>query len=180
MKWLLRILLSVIGLVALLLAVGLMLPSQYRVERSIVVAAPADKVYGLIVDPREWKRWTVWNQRDPAMQVSYSGAPTGVGAEWKWDSKTEGKGAMKFTEAVTSQHIGYALSFEDFGTTSTGKLQLTAADIGGKPGTRIIWSNEGDLGTNPLNRWFGAFANKLIGPDFDAGLVNLKKLAEGN
>jgi uncharacterized protein YndB with AHSA1/START domain len=180
MKWLLRIVWGVLGLVVLLLAVGWLLPSQYRVERSVVIAAPADKVYGLIVDPREWKRWTVWNQRDPAMQMSYDGAASGAGAEWKWDSKTEGKGAMKFTEAVASERIGYALSFEDFGMTSTGRLQLSAAEAVGKPGTRVVWSNEGNLGANPVNRWFGVFADKLIGPDFEAGLVNLKKLAEAN
>jgi len=37
---------------------------------------------------------------------------------------------------------------------------------------------EGDLGHSPVNRWFGLFMDKLVGPDFDAGLANLKRLSE--
>jgi len=39
-------------------------------------------------------------------------------------------------------------------------------------------SMEGDLGRSPLNRWFGLFMDKLVGPDFEAGLANLKRLSE--
>ena len=70
-KWL-------IGVVLLLAAVvvigGLFLPSTFSVERSVQVAAPPDKVFALVEDPRQWQRWTVWNRRDPAMKMSYSGA----------------------------------------------------------------------------------------------------------
>jgi hypothetical protein len=31
---------------------------------------------------------------------------------------------------------------------------------------------------NPLFRWFGLFIEKMIGPDFEKGLANMKKLAE--
>jgi hypothetical protein len=37
---------------------------------------------------------------------------------------------------------------------------------------------EGDLGRNPLYRWFGVFMDKLVGPDFESGLSNLKRLGE--
>jgi hypothetical protein len=42
----------------------------------------------------------------------------------------------------------------------------------------VNWSNEGDMGASPVNRWFGLFMDRLVGPDFEAGLVNLKRLAE--
>jgi hypothetical protein len=34
------------------------------------------------------------------------------------------------------------------------------------------------MGSNPLNRWFGLMMDRLVGPDFEAGLANLKRLAE--
>jgi hypothetical protein len=37
---------------------------------------------------------------------------------------------------------------------------------------------DGELGRNPLYRWFGVFMDKLVGPDFEAGLANLRRLAE--
>jgi hypothetical protein len=36
----------------------------------------------------------------------------------------------------------------------------------------------GDLGHNPLNRWFGLFMDKMVGPDFDEGLANLRRISE--
>lgn len=174
MKWFKRILIGVIALLLLFAAVGLALPSHFRVERSVTIAATADKVYALIAAPREWKRWTVWNQRDPNMQVEYSGPEAGRGARWSWRSPTEGNGEMEFTEAVPGRQLAYRLSFPELGMQSKGVLRLEP-QVGG---VRVRWSNEGEMGANPVNRWFGLFMDRLVGPDFEAGLANLKRLAE--
>ena len=34
------------------------------------------------------------------------------------------------------------------------------------------------MGSNPLMRWFALFGDKMVGGDFEAGLANLKVLAE--
>jgi uncharacterized protein YndB with AHSA1/START domain len=174
MKWLKRAVLTVAAIIALLLGIGLLLPSGFKVQRSVVVNAPAARVYPLIADPRQWKNWAVWNQRDPAMQMQYSGPDSGTGAKWSWQSKTEGNGAMEFTAAVPDKHITYALSFPDMGMTSRGQLRL----IPDGAGTRVTWTNEGDMGSNPVNRYFGLVMDRMIGPDFEAGLANLKAAAE--
>lgn len=175
MKWLVRTIVGVVVAGAALLAFGFLLPSQFRVERSIVINAPADKVYSLLVAPSEWKRWTVWNQRDPAMKIDYGGPASGVGARWSWQSETEGSGAMEFTEAVPNQRIGYKLSFPEFGMQSAGVVTIAPAGTG----VRVSWTNEGEMGANPVNRWFGLLMDRVVGKDFDAGLANLKRLAEG-
>lgn len=174
MKWLKRILLTLVALVALVLLVGMVLPSGFKVQRSVVITAPPDRIFPLLADPREWKRWAIWNQRDPAMKIEYSGAPSGAGARWSWQSKTEGNGAMEFTAAVPYKHVDYSLTFPDFGMTSRGVLTLVPDGAG----TRVVWTNEGDMGKNPFNRYFGLMMDSMVGPDFEAGLANLKKLAE--
>jgi uncharacterized protein YndB with AHSA1/START domain len=174
MKWLKRVVLTVAAIVALLLVIGLLLPSGFKVQRSVVINAPASRIYPMIADPRQWKGWAVWNQRDPAMQMQYSGPDTGTGAKWSWQSKTEGNGVMEFTAAVPDKHINYALSFPDMDMTSRGQLRL-APENGG---TRVTWTNEGDMGSSPINRYFGLMMDRLVGPDFEAGLVNLKAAAE--
>ena len=69
-------------LVALLIAVvvagGLMIAPKFSVTRSISIAAAPDKIYPLIADPRAWKQWSAWNQRDPAMAIDYSGPASGA------------------------------------------------------------------------------------------------------
>lgn len=174
MIWLRRILIGVVALVLLLAAVSLALPSRFRVERSVAIAAPAEKVYALIAAPAEWKRWSAWNQRDPRMQIEYGGPPAGTGARWSWRSESEGNGAMEFTEAVPGQRVVYRLTFPDIGMQSKGELRIEPQGSA----VQVRWSNEGDMGASPVNRWFGLFMDRLVGPDFEAGLANLKRLAE--
>lgn len=170
-KWLLAIILL---LAAVLVLGGYLISPKFVVSRSVSVAAPPDKVYALVADPRRWKDWTVWNRRDPAMKIEYSGSPSGAGAGWSWESKTEGNGRMTFTAAEPGQRVAYDLYFPDFGTTSRGDLTLAAEGSG----TRVTWTIDGDIGTNPLMRWFALGADALIGKDFAEGLAGLKTLAE--
>lgn len=164
----------IVLLIAALLAIGLMLSPKFSVTRSITIAAPADKIYPLIADPRAWKQWSVWTQRDPAMTIEYSGPPSGAGAVWAWKSKSQGDGRMTFTTAEPPARLGYELFFPDFGTTSTGEFRLQAQ--GGS--TQVSWSMDGDMGANPVYRWMGLFMDKMVGPDFDSGLAQLKAAAE--
>ncbi|MGH6624534.1 MAG: SRPBCC family protein [Burkholderiaceae bacterium] len=174
MKWLKRILLGVVVLAVIVVAIGWMLPSGFKVQRSVEIAAPPSKIYPLVVAPRQWKKWTVWNERDPAMAIEYSGPESGVGAKWSWTSKTEGNGSIDFTAAVPDQRVDYALAFPDVGMTSRGQVILQPAGTG----TRVTMVNEGDVGGNPLNRYFALMMDSMVGPDFEAGLKNLKALAE--
>lgn len=153
---------------------ALLLSPTFSVKRSVDVNASAEKVYALVAEPRRWKEWSVWNRRDPAMQITYSGPPSGVGAAWAWKSGSEGDGSMTFTAAEPGRRIVYDLYFPDFGTTSTGELSFAPEGAG----TRVTWTMNGDMGGNPLYRWFALAMDSMVGKDFEAGLANLKALAE--
>ena len=56
----------------------------------------------------------------------------------------------------------------------TGAIMLEA----GGENTKVTWSNEGDLGANPINRYFGLMMDRMMGPDFEEGLNNLKRAVE--
>lgn len=174
MVWLKRILMGVLVFVVLFLAIGFALPSKFRVERSTEISATPADVYARIASPKAWAAWTVWNQRDPSMKIDYSGPESGVNAAWKWQSKTEGNGEMTFTAAEPGKRLTYKLFFADFGMESTGDLVLAPSATG----TRITWSNAGDMGSNPINRYFGLMMDKMVGPDFEAGLARLKAQSE--
>ena len=53
MKWFGRIALALVAVIGLLLAVGMLLPSGFKVQRSVEMAATPDRIYPLIADPRE-------------------------------------------------------------------------------------------------------------------------------
>jgi len=170
-KWLLGI---VLVLAAVLVLGGLALSPAFTVTRSTLVAAPPEKIYALVADPRGWKAWSVWNRRDPAMQIVYSGPPTGVGAAWEWKSQSEGDGKMTFTAAEPGKKVAFDLFFPDFGTTSHGELSFAPE----ASGTRVTWTMNGDMGRNPVFRWMALAMDRMVGKDFDAGLANLKAIAE--
>lgn len=124
-----------------------------------------------IADLSAWKNWGAWQERDPQMKITYSTPSSGVGAWSAWESKSEGNGRMTIT-SQTPTKVTYLLEFSDMDMKSNGSLEF-------KPeagGTRVVWIDAGELGMNPVSRWFGLFLDKMIGPDFERGLSNINKL----
>jgi uncharacterized protein YndB with AHSA1/START domain len=170
-----KVVLGIVGVLAVvLIGGGLMLSPTFTVTRTADIAAPPDKVYPLVADPREWGRWAVWHQRDPGMKIEYTGAPSGAGAGWSWKSESEGDGKMTFTAAEAPRRVAYDLYFPDFGTTSQGEFRIDPTP----GGSRVSWVMNGDMGRNPLFRWFALNVDSMVGKDFEAGLARLKATAE--
>lgn len=158
----------------LIVVVGLFLPSEFRVERSITVNATPDKVFQHIVDLKQWRNWGVWFERDPNMQITYTGNQSQVGMKSSWISEQEGSGEMTIKAIKPNEKVVYDLYFPDFDMGSTGELTLVRE--GDK--TNVIWADYGDVGGNPINHYFAVMMDGMIGPDFEAGLANLKALVE--
>lgn len=172
---LLRKLILLIGGVLVIAAlIGFMLPSHYAVERSIVIDAPPSDIYPSVVDLREWQQWGVWFKRDPDMQINYSGPDRAIGMQSRWQSESEGSGEMEITDLEHNKKVVYSLYFPDFEMGSTGQITLEELE----QGTRVTWSDEGDVGNNPVDRYVVLMLDDLIGPDFEMGLENLKTVVE--
>lgn len=178
MSLLKKIVFGLAGLIVLLVLVGLVLPGAYRVERSVVIDAPMIRVYPLVYSPPDWIKWGVWIRRDPAMKTTYSGPPAGVGAKWSWQSATQGNGSMEITQAVFDKTIAYTLSIEGWDGKFLGHLDFAPAPGAKGPGVKVTWVGEGDVGMNLIGRYFVLFMDRMLGPDFEACLKNLKDVAE--
>jgi uncharacterized protein YndB with AHSA1/START domain len=166
--------LAVVGTIALaIVAIGFFLPSSFSVERSIDIDASPKKIYDLVVEPRQWEKWTVWQRRDPAMKITYSGPPFGMGARWSWQSKSEGNGSMEITRVEPERSVQYALFFSDFGMRSTGLIRIEPKGAG----THVTWTSSGDVGGNPLKHYLAAMMERMVGPDLEGGLANLRAVA---
>jgi len=173
-----KILLKIVGglavLVLVLVLVSFAFPRHYRVERTLVINAKPEAVLAQVADLGAWRNWGAWQERDPGMKLSYSTPSTGIGAWSAWESKQEGNGKMTIT-ALTAAKVAYHLEFSDMGTQSDGAIELETQAAG----VKVVWSDTGDLGMNPMMRWVGLFLDKsIIGPDFERGLANLKRLVE--
>ena len=174
MKILKRVLIVLVALIGILIAIAYAMPNQYSVNRSIQIQASPDKIYPLIASPKEWKKWSVWNQRDPNMEILFSGPENGAGAAWDWKSESQGNGGMKLSKVVPNQVIDYELHFEGMGKPSTGALTLEPEGSS----TKVTWSMTGSSEGNFMMKLFAPFMDKMVGPDFEDGLKNLKAVAE--
>ncbi|GAA0857286.1 SRPBCC family protein [Aliiglaciecola litoralis] len=169
-----RCLIGLLFIVVTLMIIGLFLPSKYSVERSIVINAPANEIYPQLVDLRKWRQWGVWFERDLQMSITYTGPDNEVGMKSSWKSDTEGDGEMTITALVPNKQVTYHLYFPAFEMGSTGELVLQEQ----ASSTTVTWRDSGDVGNNPVNRYFALVMDSMIGPDFQQGLKNLKNLVE--
>ena len=172
MKLLKRIVLIVLLLPVVLLIVSLFLPSKYHVERSVVIKAPTATIFPWINNPSRWPEWTAWTtEKDPTLTYAYSGPVEGAGAASEWTSQKMGSGSMKFTSADPQKGIRFDLSFDGGKFQSKGALLLDPVG----DSTKVTWSNDGELGGNPIFRYLGLFMDKMVGRDYEEGLEKLRR-----
>lgn len=151
-------------------------PDTFRVERSTSIKAPPEKVFALINDFHQWGGWSPWEKMDPAMQRTHSGAASGKGAVYEWEGNSKvGKGRMEITDASVPSKLQIKLDFlKPFEGHNTAEYTLkTSGDT-----TALTWAM---YGPSPfMSKVMQVFVSmdSMIGKDFEAGLANLKAIAE--
>lgn len=175
MKVLKKVILAVLLIPIVLVVVSLFLPSTYRIERRVTINAKPGAVFPHLNTLKRWPEWIVWTAtKYPDMKVSFTGPESGMGASYSWEGKSSGRGTLKITRSEPDKSISYDLDFENGKYVSKGSITLEPTG----ESVSVTWSNEGNLGWNPVSRFFGLFMDKMMGPDFEEGLRNLQKKVE--
>jgi hypothetical protein len=171
-----KIAIGVAALLLVLVTFVAMQPSTFHVERSALIAAPPARAFAQVNDFHAWKAWSPWEGKDPALQRTYSGSPSGVGAMYAWVGNEQvGEGRMTIEESVEASRIGIKLEFlKPFAATNRATYSFTPAP----GGTKVTWAMDGTR--NFMLKAFGLFMNmdQMIGPDFERGLASMKRIAE--
>ncbi len=174
----LRNILIVIGaLVVILIVVIAIQPSDFAIERSTEIAAPADLVYAHLDSPKALDVWSPWNKMDPKMTITHSGPESGVGASESWEGPEMGAGSLTITEVTRNQEVEMKLEFKK-PMEATNRAAFTLSPAGA--GTRVAWRMEG------TNDFVGKAASlvmnmdEMVGGTFERGLADLKTLAEAD
>jgi uncharacterized protein YndB with AHSA1/START domain len=151
-------------------------PDRFRIERSVRIQAPIQKVFTQVNDFRLWQAWSPWEKKDPGMQRTHSGAPSGVSAKYAWDGNKEvGNGQMEIIESAAHSLIRIKLDFyKPFEAHNTADFSFS--EEGG--GTVITWAM---YGPQPFFAKLMSLVfnmDKVVGADFEQGLNALKQIAE--
>ena len=176
--------LEIIAIIAVVLAIAIAVvlilaatkPDTFSVRRAIAVRAPAEKIYPLINDFHQWGAWSPYENKDPAMKRSYSGAASGKGAVYAWEgNKNVGSGRMEILEASAPSKIVIKL---DFFTPFEGHNTAEFTMLPHGDATNVTWLMHGPLPF--MGKIMHVFINmdRMVGKDFEAGLINLKRLGE--
>ncbi len=175
MKTFKKIVIWILAIILVLILVAYALPKTYKVEHSVYIKAKPELIYDLTSNFRKWKLWEPWTKAvDSTAVFELIGKEGQVGAIWKWDGKILGNGQMTATGYIPKQQFSYDLAFNKGKYQSKGKIIIEQAGDSSK----VSWIDEGDLGYNPINRYFGLMMDKMLGPDFIKGLTKLKNVCE--
>jgi hypothetical protein len=175
---------EIIAIIAVVLAVAIAIvlilaaakPDRFSVQRAAAVKAPPEKIFSLINDFHRWGTWSPWENKDPAMKRTYSGAESGKGAVYAWDgNKNVGSGRMEILDASSPSKIVINLDFfKPFEAHNTAEFTMLPQGAT----THLTWVMRGPAPF--MSKLMQVFMNfdRMIGKDFEAGLASLKKLAE--
>ena len=151
-------------------------PNDFRVQRSLAIKAPPEKIYAQIADLKGWQAWSPYEKKDPAMKRTLSGAPSGKGAIYEWEgNKNVGTGRMEIVEANAPLKIAIKLDFlKPFEAHNTAEFTMVPAG----DATNVTWAMYGPSAF--MMKVMGTFMNmdKMVGDDFAIGLASLKALVE--
>ncbi|HEY8244170.1 MAG: SRPBCC family protein [Vicinamibacteria bacterium] len=151
-------------------------PDTLRVQRSVTIAAPADKVFPFVDDFKRWTAWSPFEQMDPTMRRAYGSPAAGKGATYAWDGEGKaGAGKMTIVESTPSSKVGIALDFER-PMKDHADVAFTFVPQGNA--TLVTWTMESRH--NVISKVMCVFLDpeKMIGDDFARGLAALKTVAE--
>jgi hypothetical protein len=167
---------AVIVLLAAVLALAATRPDGFRVQRATSIKAPPERIFALINDFRSWDAWSPYAKKDPAMKRIHSGATSGKGAAYAWDgNKDIGQGRMEIIAASPPSRVTIRLDFvRPFEAHNVVEFLLEP----GGDATNVTWVMHGP--SPYAAKLMGLFLDmdRMIGQDFEAGLANLKTIAE--
>jgi hypothetical protein len=166
--------------VLVVLALAAMKPNVFRVARLVRIKAPPQILYPYVADFHRWIEWSPYDARDAGLKRTYDGEPSGVGAAYGWEGAKLGTGRMRIVEAAPPRHIAIDLMVvRPFKARNTAEFTfelLNDPDLGHC--TAVTWSMHGPVSF--MSKVMGVFIDmdRMIGKDFEKGLLALKGLAE--
>ena len=169
-------LLALAGVIVGLVFVASRKPDTFRVERRARVAATPEAIFPHINSLEAWQVWSPWAKKDPNAKNIFGPVRVGPGASMRWEGNKEvGVGTMTITQTVPNSALTMRLDFEK-PFTATNIAEFTLRPDGNA--TEVIWSLHGPapLVTKIMDLLMNM--DRMIGRDFEAGLANLKAIAE--
>ena len=177
LAWLKRVGLISAVLFGIVFAVGLLLPTEFTVERTTQINATPETIHHYVGDLARWSVWSPWQAEDPSIETELGDRTSGLGAHQSWTSES-GDGEITFTKVDEQTGIEYDLVFKEGDARLVNLGYIRYRPKGDS--TEVIWGMKGDLEEGPLglSGYFAVTMDPMLGGMFERGLAKLKQATE--
>lgn len=165
-------------IVVAILLIAAFVPSEFMVERKVVVEKPRAEVFDFTKYLKNQEEFSVWAKMDTQMKREYRGEDATVGfvAAWDSDNPDVGKGEQEITGIDGEGRIDYQLRFiEPFESTSNAYMVFDLVD---SSKTSVLWGFEGEMPYPSNLMLLFVDMDAELGKDLQDGLNNLKAILE--
>ena len=170
-----KILIGLLAVVVIFLIVVATRPSDFRVERSVTIVAPASALFEQVNDHHKFAVWNPFMKLDPNVKNTYSGPESGVGAVCSWNGNSQiGEGSCTIIESKPGELVRSRMDWKR-PMEGTSTVDFTFKAVGDK--TLVTWSMYGK--NNFMGKLVSLFmdCDKICGPQFEKGLADLGAVA---
>lgn len=171
------IVLAVVAVTGCVLIYAATRPDTFRIERTVRIDAPPERIYPLIDNLQRFNVWNPYERKDPSTKGQYGATTTGKGATYAWQSDKMGAGQMEIIDTAPASKVTMKLDFiKPFEAHNTAEFTL-------KPqagATDVTWAMYGPMPY--LSKLIQVFVSMdtMVGKDFEDGLGYLKTMAEAS
>lgn len=162
--------------VCVVMAIGFAMPSDGEPKARIVIEAPAEEIFPLLLDFNEWGVWSdIPPQPADGVQWKTAGTPGQVGSRVEWSRSGTRQGQIELVRIDPLSRLEYELVWaSEDDHVIAGKYELRPTS----EGTEVAWCNYYFIGRNPFDRLWFAMAKDQIRRTFADGLARLKARVE--
>jgi hypothetical protein len=143
----------------------------YTVSREADVPADTERVRALLVDFRQWRHWSPWEDVDPDLQRTYEGPDSGVGSVYAWKgNRKAGEGRMEVVKDAPDEVVVDLRFLKPFKSETTTTFTLEPR---GEDSTHVTWTLVGPRTFAVKVMGLFTSMDKMVGKDFERGLSQM-------
>ena len=162
LRWLTRVLAIVILMVV---GVGFFLPTQYAINRSVVIKASPDEVMAYLLQAPSWAEWM--HVENGKLEINDNALSVGSVMTLKYPDELQ-NGRVEI-ERIEDTGVSFQVTPKAHQMPVANQLSIEIVNNA----TQITWIVRGDLDTGLLSPYIAMFANDIAGGNLELGLQRI-------
>lgn len=149
---------------------------DYSLQTSVVIDAPAKKIFDIMLDLRQFDAWNPFHVMDPSATSSITQVKPGVGSAYEYQGKRIGRGRQVVVGISRPSLIVSEMTFLNR-KTETARVEYRITEE--STGTLVTWFMSGKRGFGQRVMARVLNLDSMMGKTFAQGLTKLKTYVEG-